>query len=155
MTKFELAGAIVVHNDRVLVVRRSEKESFLPRHWGIPCGKIDVGESAEHAVLRELREETGLKGRIVRRVGESTFTSPWAGGQADNIQQNYLVRPRIGWLARLSARWPKITTPQPDQRAEWVPVERIDTFGLDDHNLGAINQWRVPSSVTLTRELAQ
>ena len=37
----ELAAAIVVHNDRVLVVRRSKEEVFLPRNWGIPCGKID------------------------------------------------------------------------------------------------------------------
>jgi ADP-ribose pyrophosphatase YjhB (NUDIX family) len=146
VTKFELAAAIVVHNDRVLVVRRSGKESFLPNHWGIPCGKIDVeqGESAEAAVLRELHEETGLKGKIVKYVGRSEFTSPWHSEQAQNIQQNYLIKPIVSWPKLMSARRLKITTPQPDQQAEWVPLDLIDGFGLDAHNLGAINQWRSP-----------
>lgn len=162
MTKFELAAAIVVHNDRVLVVRRSGKESFLPNHWGIPCGKINVEqlESAEAAVLRELREETGLKGEILRRVGQSEFTSTWRGEEAHNIQQNYLVGPKIGWVDHILARWPRITTPQPDQRAQWVPVDRINSFGLDEHNLGAIMQGLGPdadsvSPADLARELTQ
>lgn len=142
MTKFELAAAIVVHNRRVLVVRRSEQESFLPSHWGIPCGKIDVdqGESARAAVLRELYEETGLTGKIIDYVGQSEFTSSWQGEEAQNIQQNYLVKPKISWLKLGFAYSPAITMPQPDQAAEWVPVGRIDSFGLDDHNLGAILQ---------------
>lgn len=147
MTKFQLAAAIVVHKDRVLVVRRSARESFLPNHWGIPCGKIDVEqlELAEVAVLRELREETGLKGKVLREVGQSEFTSTWHGEEAHNIQQNYLVKPKIGGLDRILARWPRITTPQPDQEAEWIPVDEIDNFGLDAHNLGAIMQWLRPA----------
>ena len=157
MAKFELAAAIVVHKDRVLIVRRSEKESFLPNHWGIPCGKINVtqGESAEDAVLRELREETGLKGKIVRQVGRSRFSSIWQGESAENIQQNYLVRPKGNWLKLRFGGRLKIVTPQPDQQAEWVPVGQIDSFGLDDHNLGAINQWRTPENIPLTRQFAQ
>ena len=49
-----LAAAVTVHRDRVLVVRRSETERFLPRVWGVPCGKIDPGESADDAAVREL-----------------------------------------------------------------------------------------------------
>ena len=50
-----LAAAIVIYNDCVLIVRRSKKESLMPRAWGVPCGKIDKGEgSFEEAVLREV-----------------------------------------------------------------------------------------------------
>ena len=39
----------------VLIERRNE-----PRGWAIPGGFVDYGERAEHAALREAREETGL-----------------------------------------------------------------------------------------------
>lgn len=48
-------------------------------YWQLPGGGISPGESPEHAVLRELGEETHLHGRIVRvlfsmpyRLGTST-----------------------------------------------------------------------------------
>jgi 8-oxo-dGTP pyrophosphatase MutT (NUDIX family) len=35
-----------------------------------PAGTIEPGESPEYAVIRELKEETGINGRIVNFVGE-------------------------------------------------------------------------------------
>ena len=156
MAKLELAAAIVVHKRRVLVVRRSKQEAFLPRHWGIPCGKIDVddGESSREAVLRELREETGLIGEIVESVGTSYFMSSWQGEPTENIQENFLVR--LDASARLRPGLtlkPRVKTPRRDQRAKWIPIRRIRGFGLDDHNLGAILQGVNPSQPD-TAELA-
>ncbi|MDX6346920.1 MAG: 8-oxo-dGTP diphosphatase, partial [Streptomyces sp.] len=42
-----MAAAVVVHDDRVLTVRRSFGERFLPGVWGVPCGKLDAGETPE------------------------------------------------------------------------------------------------------------
>ncbi|MFD8263128.1 NUDIX domain-containing protein [Streptomyces griseoluteus] len=55
-----LVAAIAVRNDRVLLLQRSEGEKFLPGAWGVPCGKIEFGEELEDAVLREMKEESGL-----------------------------------------------------------------------------------------------
>jgi 8-oxo-dGTP diphosphatase len=86
-----LAAAIVIHYSRVLVVQRSGKEGFLPCAWGVPCGKLDGGEDPGEGALRELREETGLDGTLVRYVGHQTFTSTWKGQQVENFQSNFLV----------------------------------------------------------------
>lgn len=51
-------GGIVVHENRVLLVQRGTEP--LKGQWSIPGGLIDVGETLREAVIREVREETGL-----------------------------------------------------------------------------------------------
>ncbi|PYQ32055.1 MAG: hypothetical protein DMF56_02860 [Acidobacteria bacterium] len=60
------AGAVAVRNGReVLLVRSTARDAV---EWVLPKGHIERGESAEQAALRELREEAGVIGRIVRPV---------------------------------------------------------------------------------------
>ena len=41
--------------------------------WCLPKGIIEANESAEEAAEREVTEETGLKGKIVKRIGEVSY----------------------------------------------------------------------------------
>lgn len=54
------AGVLVIHADKVLLVRHSESARHHTDSYGIPGGRVDPGESLVEAAARELREETGL-----------------------------------------------------------------------------------------------
>ena len=93
----------------VFLVIRARKN---PDHWIFPKGHIEPGETAEHAALRELREEAGVEGELIGRMGTSAFRS----GAEDVEVTYYLVR----WLREPDAgegrerRW----LPHEDARAQ-------------------------------------
>ncbi|MFJ5261868.1 NUDIX hydrolase [Streptomyces sp. NPDC088387] len=126
-----LAASVVMDGrGRVLLVRRSENERFLPRVWGVPCGKLDAGESPVDGALRELKEETGLLGEIVRKVGESSFLSDYRGHEIKNWQDNFLVRPLTS----------QITLPSPDQAYAWLAPSELTDVDIDAYNLDVVRQ---------------
>ena len=56
-------AACVVKDSKILLVKesRGSKAGF----WGMPKGAVDQGESPAKAVLRELREECGIGGKVI------------------------------------------------------------------------------------------
>lgn len=51
-------GAIAVDDDRLLMVRRGRGPAA--GEWSIPGGRVEPGELVAEAVVREVREETGI-----------------------------------------------------------------------------------------------
>jgi 8-oxo-dGTP pyrophosphatase MutT (NUDIX family) len=41
--------------------------------WSLPKGHIEAGETREQAAIREVKEETGLDGRIICYLGEISY----------------------------------------------------------------------------------
>ena len=56
-------GGVVIHNGRALLIRRGSEP--LRGQWSIPGGTLELGESLQQGVARELREETGLDVRVL------------------------------------------------------------------------------------------
>ena len=59
-------GAVVVDRGRVLLVRRGKEP--LKGHWSLPGGALELGESLEEGLVREVREETGLAVEAVELI---------------------------------------------------------------------------------------
>jgi 8-oxo-dGTP pyrophosphatase MutT (NUDIX family) len=53
------------------------------RYWCLPKGLVDKGETPELTALREVREESGLTGRIIDKLGDITY---WYFIQDKNIK---------------------------------------------------------------------
>lgn len=65
-TNVPAAGGVVVRDGKLLFIFRNGK-------WDLPKGKIDPGESAEKAALREVAEECGIEGHQITKMLPSTF----------------------------------------------------------------------------------
>lgn len=67
--------AIIENEDTVLVVQRSTTMS-LPLKWEFPGGKIEIGESEEESIIREIKEELNLDIEVSKRLNSSVFDYP-------------------------------------------------------------------------------
>ena len=63
-----IAAAIIVHDGKVLLVKRRISEASLS--WQFPAGSIEAGETPEQAAVRETHEETGLTVTASKILGE-------------------------------------------------------------------------------------
>jgi mutator protein MutT len=90
-------GGVVVRDGRALLVRRG-KEPLYGR-WTVPGGTVELGETLEEAVVREMEEETGLRvepvalltvfdrierdgGRVVHHFVIVDYLCRWLSGEA-------------------------------------------------------------------------
>lgn len=60
------AGGVVIRKNKLLFIKRNDK-------WDLPKGKIDHGETAKKAALREVAEECGITGHRITKVLPSTY----------------------------------------------------------------------------------
>ena len=83
-----VAIAIAVKGKKFLLIKRG----MAPRKgtWGSPSGFIEVGETPEEASLRELKEETGVSGQVVRLVGVGRIEDKEVYG--DMLVVRYLIK---------------------------------------------------------------
>jgi ADP-ribose pyrophosphatase YjhB (NUDIX family) len=100
-----VAGVVIDANDHVLVIRRNDNG-----HWEAPGGILDLGESFEDGVRREVAEETGmavtvdgLSGiykNLARGIVALVFRCSPGPGQLQRTEETREVR----WMTREQVR---------------------------------------------------
>jgi 8-oxo-dGTP diphosphatase len=61
--------AIIPYDEnKILLIKRNTKP--FKGYWALPGGRMDLGETIEQTIVREVKEETGLDVAIMRKIGE-------------------------------------------------------------------------------------
>lgn len=68
----DVAAAIAVRNKRVLITRRAPGQN-LEGLWEFPGGKVELGETVQNCIERELAEELGIEVRAGEVLIESAY----------------------------------------------------------------------------------
>jgi len=114
------ATAVVVRNEKgeLLLVKRNDPPSI--GEWCLPGGFIEMGETAREGALRELKEETGLEGEIVRVIDVATRVNGYWG---DVILIGFEVNVVGGELS-----------PSDDaSEARYYPLDNLPEIAFDTH----------------------
>jgi 8-oxo-dGTP diphosphatase len=132
-TRIEAVGAVVRDDrERLLLIRRG-REPGLGR-WSLPGGRVEPGEDARHAVVREVEEETGL--RIVVTGLAGYVERPGPDAVVFEIEDYYArVEPGSD---------PHVLVPGDDAvDAGWFPPHRLVGLDLVDGLLDVLTEWGV------------
>jgi 8-oxo-dGTP pyrophosphatase MutT (NUDIX family) len=91
--------------------------------WALPKGLIGPREGAEETALREVEEETGVRGRSLGKLGDVRYVYTWAGERVFKVVSFYLVRYAGGRLGDLR---PELAHEVAEVR--WLPLEDAPRF---------------------------
>jgi 8-oxo-dGTP diphosphatase len=86
--------AIIPYQGKIVLIKRLN-EPF-KGHYALPGGIVEYGEKVEDAVLREVEEETGLKGEIHSLVG--VYSDPNRDPRGHFVSVCFVVLPKGGEL---------------------------------------------------------
>lgn len=113
-------GAVVFRGDEVLLIERGTPP--LKGWWTVPGGMVEVGERLEEAVVREVREETGLAVRPLKVAALFERIMRDTGGRA---QYHYVI---VDYLCELEGG--TLQAASDVASASWAPVNDLGRWKM-------------------------
>ncbi len=121
------AGGVLVRTIRARPMLAAIRPRGRDDVWALPKGKIDAGESAAETAVREVREETGVEGRLVEKLGDVRYVYTFRGQRIFKVVSFFLLRAGRGRIGAIEEAM-RIEVAE----ARWLPLEeapRLLTYG--------------------------
>lgn len=123
-------GALIFEDDRVLLVERGREP--LKGQWSLPGGAVETGERLEDAVVREVREETGLEVAPTQVAVIFERIIHDADGQSE---YHYVL---VDFLCGL--RGGALCAGDDSNSAAWFPMNDLDGLRMTEGTLAVIRR---------------
>ena len=108
-------GAVILHEDKVLLVRRGQSPSF--GKWSLPGGLVELGESTREAIAREIMEECGIGIRVVDVAG---VLDRVVHDDAGRVRYHYVLVDYLAYPESLD-----VVAGSDAGDAQWFDIERV------------------------------
>ncbi len=115
----DLACVVIIRDQRVALMRR--QVNFAKPYWEIPGGRVQPGERALDAAVKQVKNKIGLSVKIEKRLALYTFLG--------HRQIVYICREYSGEL-RLSGEAKKMNAPDNSFQPEWVHLKRLNETSI-------------------------
>jgi len=78
------SGGVVIFGNTILLLKKYNGD------WVLPKGRLEKGENIKSAALREVLEETGVRGEIIDYIGEVNYNYK-------NLKEDEIVSKTVHW----------------------------------------------------------
>ena len=114
------AGGVLVKRIRGRAVVAAIRPGGKPEGvWALPKGNLDPGERPEQTAVREVFEETGVRGHVVEKLGDVKYTYTRRDGvRVFKIVSFYLLRAGRGRIGDIEERM-RVEVAE----ARWLPLD--------------------------------
>ena len=115
------AGGVLVRTIRGRPMVAAIRPQGRRKVWALPKGGIDEGETPAETAVREVREETGVEGRVIEKLGDVryVYTASWKGGERIfKVVSFFLLRAGRGRIGEIDEEM-RIEVAE----ARWLPLE--------------------------------
>ena len=109
-------GIIKNDNDEILIVKRHPKSRTDPEMWELPGGKVEKGEDFDVALVREIKEETGLDAKI--------------GAFCEAIQNDYMHKRTVQIMMYLKDIEGEVEISDEHTDWMWANIDTLKTLAL-------------------------
>lgn len=117
---FCAVGAIVVDKGALLLIKRDREPAR--GQWSLPGGRVEIGETLREALVREVREETGVDVDVDGLIGVAERIVRDDDGA---IEYHYVILDYV-----CTPRSTSVTAGDDAADARWVPVAELPDLHL-------------------------
>lgn len=134
----------VIHKENKLLVIHKGNGPYINR-FDLPGGSLESGEGLLEAVIREVKEETGLTASVKKQIGIVDFKLPWQWKDFSHVHHT-----AVFYTAEVNGKIqiPEQFAGQDALDAEWMPFDKLSVTNSSPLVIQAI-KWLLSSEVPL------